>query len=200
MKAVLLACRNRAWCLRALVVLVFLALAGCPAKQEAQDGGGAPAIGAPDSVPVVPEQPPPADVDQAEPVETQPGEEQAEAQDGGDDSAEAIQEAQEDSGGKLVLRATGRAKRSVDISLARDAAAERARAQLLKILKKKGYLDASSNRLEGATIERYFQRGRYIYAVAAIEVEPAVNQSGAPASKNSEEQGVQRQEPHGGTP
>jgi len=90
-------------------------------------------------------------------------------------------------GEKLVFRATGRAKRSRDISLARDAAATQARQQLLILLKEKGYLPKDANQLVGATIEHYYLRGRYLYAVAALELEKGVNHSAEDASNKTED-------------
>ncbi|HUU02007.1 MAG TPA: hypothetical protein VM425_11230 [Myxococcota bacterium] len=69
-----------------------------------------------------------------------------------------------------IARAEGRAPKGVDISLARQAAANRARANLAKILKDKGISVESPMTLRGATIERVYTRGRYVYAVAAVSL------------------------------
>jgi hypothetical protein len=69
---------------------------------------------------------------------------------------------------RQVARAKGRAPKGVDISLARQAAANRARANLAKLMKDKGFSTESPLNLQDATIERFYTRGRYVYAVAAM--------------------------------
>ncbi len=69
-----------------------------------------------------------------------------------------------------IARAEGRAPKGVDISLARQAASNRARANLAKILKDKGISVESPMTLRCATIERVYTRGRYVYAVAAVSL------------------------------
>ena len=127
--------------------------------------------------------------------------------DGADAPAATVAADEPGSGGDgawLVLRARGRARAGRDVDLARQAAAAAARTNLAKLLKKKGLLEPGDPHLDGAVIERYFRRGRYLYAVAAISVaksEPAdLNVPRPAASKSTGAEGKTSRNPgnHGG--
>lgn len=88
-----------------------------------------------------------------------------------------------------VYRARGRAPRGPDISLARQAVANRARANLAKLLKDKGLSAESPVNLKDATIERFYARGRYVYAVAAMTLPEQDGSVNVPASDPSNTHG-----------
>lgn len=93
-------------------------------------------------------------------------------------------------GQDAVIRATGRARKSRDISLSRQAAANRARRNLFKVLKEKGYSVEPPGILREAVIERYFFKGKFIYAVSSMplsKVTGSLNESGQPPSNTPED-------------
>jgi hypothetical protein len=90
---------------------------------------------------------------------------------------------------KAYAVAVGKAPRGRDVSLARDHAAASARANLLALLKEKGYAFDPPDTLQGATIERYWNKGRFTYAESVVPLavlSPALNESSAPPSKKAE--------------
>jgi hypothetical protein len=93
-------------------------------------------------------------------------------------------------GEDAVIRATGRARKGRDVSLSRQAAANRARGNLLKLLKEKGYTVEPPGILREAVIERYFFKGKFIYAVSSLplsKVTGTLNESEAPPSNTPED-------------
>jgi len=93
-------------------------------------------------------------------------------------------------GDEAVIRATGRARKGRDVSLSRQAAANRARGNLLKLLKEKGYTVEPPGILREAVIERYFFKGKFIYAVSALplsKVTGTLNESENPPSNTPED-------------
>jgi hypothetical protein len=93
-------------------------------------------------------------------------------------------------GDQAVIRATGRARKGRDVSLSRQAAANRARGNLLKLLKEKGYTVEPPGILREAVIERYFFKGKFIYAVSSLplsKVTGTLNESEAPPSNTPED-------------
>lgn len=93
-------------------------------------------------------------------------------------------------GEDAVIRATGRARKGVDISLSRQTAANRARGNLLKLLKEKGYTIEPPGILREAVIERYFFKGKFIYAVSSLplsKVTGTLNESKNPPSNTPED-------------
>lgn len=93
-------------------------------------------------------------------------------------------------GEDAVIRATGRARKGRDVSLSRQAAANRARGNLLKILKEKGYSVEPPGILREAVIERYFFKGKFIYAVSSLplsKVTGTLNESDPPPSNTPED-------------
>ena len=94
--------------------------------------------------------------------------------------------------GLQVIQAIGRAPKSVDMGLARSAAAARARAELGKILKKQD-IQTESGQVQGASIESTWRKGRWIYALARIRLEnktkekdKLVNESTSGSSNSAE--------------
>ena len=88
-------------------------------------------------------------------------------------------------GEEAVVRATGRARKGRDVSLSRQAAANRARGNLLNLLKEKGYSVEPPGILREAVIERYFFKGKFIYAVSSLplsKVTGTLNESDPPPS------------------
>ncbi|RME23958.1 MAG: hypothetical protein D6806_10365 [Deltaproteobacteria bacterium] len=85
----------------------------------------------------------------------------------------------------ILLRAVGRARSSADLDLARQAAASRAREKLQKLLARHGLQTDTEKVLPETTIEKYYKKGKYVYAVARCEVpgQKPVNVSGGAASK-----------------
>ncbi len=97
-------------------------------------------------------------------------------------------------GPKKFARATGKARKGRDVSLARQAAANRARRNLVKLLKKEGYSLQPPGVLREATIERVYTRGKFVYAecVLALPDEPGalnetLNDPAAVPSKSTKE-------------
>ncbi len=93
-------------------------------------------------------------------------------------------------GQDAVVRATGRARKGRDVSLSRQAAANRARGNLLKLLKEKGYSVEPPGILREAVIERYFFKGKFIYAVSSLplsKVTGTLNESDNPPSNTPED-------------
>jgi hypothetical protein len=100
-------------------------------------------------------------------------------------------------GSQAYARAIGKAPKGRDISLARDSAAASARGNLLRFLKEAGYVADSTDTLQGATIERYWKKGNFIYAISVVPLvalSPPLNGSSAPPSKEPE---GKRPEAHG---
>jgi hypothetical protein len=92
-------------------------------------------------------------------------------------------------GSQAYARAIGKAPKGRDISLARDSAAASARGNLLKFLKETGYVADSTDALQGATIERYWKKGNFIYAVSVVPLvalSPPLNGPSALQSKEPE--------------
>ncbi|MBW2702493.1 MAG: hypothetical protein JRF33_16860 [Deltaproteobacteria bacterium] len=94
--------------------------------------------------------------------------------------------------GLQVIQAIGRAPKSVDMGLARSAAAARARSELGKILKKQG-IQTDAGQVQGASIESTWRKGRWIYALARIRLEnktkekdKLVNESTSGSSNSAE--------------
>jgi len=73
-------------------------------------------------------------------------------------------------GERLFARAVGKAPLGRDVSLARQAAANRARARLAKLLKEKGIISQALGLLRGASIEKFYTRGRFVYAVGVVDI------------------------------
>jgi hypothetical protein len=93
-------------------------------------------------------------------------------------------------GDNAVLRATGRARKGRDISLSRQAAANRARGNLLKLMKTKGYPVETPGILRESVIERFFFKGKFVYAVSAIplsKVTGTLNESETAPSNTPED-------------
>ncbi|MBW1808393.1 MAG: hypothetical protein JRJ87_09380 [Deltaproteobacteria bacterium] len=129
----------------------------------------------------------PLDPPQDTTPKTQPDETLEPVTDGGADATDA-QEPETgifDQGEEQVVKAVGKARKSRDISLARQAAANRARGNILKLLKEKGYSIDSPGILNGVAIERTYTKGQFVYAVGVLpltEIEKTVN---VPASDSS---------------
>ncbi len=90
--------------------------------------------------------------------------------------------------GGRVAQAVGVAPKSVDIGLARSRAANRARANLLTLLKENGLAPADGHRLAGATIERTWTEGNRLYALAVLTLENQpgeMNETPPAASKST---------------
>jgi type IV secretory pathway VirB10-like protein len=173
---------NRKFLLKqAVVVLAGAAFLNCDQRKESP----APPQPTPQTEAAPCEKAPPPEESQAAPAEESPPTEPAPQEKADLDRAPPAPVTEQ--GEKMVFRATGRVKRSRDISMARDAAAAQARQRLLILLKEKGYLPKDANELVGATIERYYFRGRYLYAVASLELEKGVNHSGEGASNKTED-------------
>ncbi len=99
------------------------------------------------------------------------------------------QGAPEDASTSAVARAVGRVPRGIDVSLSRQRAANLARANLLKLLKEKGVVARTENTLVGASIERFWMDGKYLYALAILplkNVSGELNESGPAPSNHSE--------------
>ena len=93
-------------------------------------------------------------------------------------------------GEDAIIRATGRARKGRDVSLSRQAAANRARGNLLKLLKEKGYTIEPPGILREAVIERYYFKGKFIYAVSSLplsKVTGTLNESDPPPSNTPED-------------
>jgi hypothetical protein len=100
-------------------------------------------------------------------------------------------------GDEQIVKAVGKARKSRDISLARQAAANRARGNILKLLKEKGYSVDSPGILKGVAIERTYIQGQFVYAVGVLpltEIEKTVNVP-APDSSNSTREDQPRKTP-----
>jgi hypothetical protein len=125
-------------------------------------------------------------------VATPPTEEPAQAPDAGaePESEPDVVEGIFGEGDEAVIRATGRARKGRDVSLSRQAAANRARGNLLKLLKEKGYSVEPPGILREAVIERYFFKGKFIYAVSSLplsKVTGTLNESEDPPSNTPED-------------
>ncbi len=86
-----------------------------------------------------------------------------------------------------VLQATGKARKGMDVSLARQSASSRARANIAKLLKDKGYTLDPPGVLNNVTIERIWTEGRYVYALGVLplsELEKPVNDPNSAPSNN----------------
>jgi hypothetical protein len=93
-------------------------------------------------------------------------------------------------GEDAVIRATGLCPRGRDVSLARQVAAQRARRNLLKLMKEKGYPVESPGILRESVIERFYFKGKYVYAVSSIplsKVTGTLNESDPPPSNTPED-------------
>jgi hypothetical protein len=83
------------------------------------------------------------------------------------------------------LSAEGRARKGMDIGLSRDHAAAMARRNLLKKLKDRGILPPETKELQGAAIDRYWMRGKYVYAEASISLGEEPDDVNVPAEGTS---------------
>lgn len=84
------------------------------------------------------------------------------------------------------LSAVGKAPRGHDIGLSRDAAANRARKELLKLLREKGVELPGGKLPEGVTIEKFWVKGKFVYAEARYRPQaPTLNQPPASPSKGA---------------
>lgn len=93
-------------------------------------------------------------------------------------------------GEDAVIRATGLCPRGRDVSLARQVAAQRARRNLLKLMKEKGYPVESPGILRESVIERFYFKGKYVYAISSIplsKVTGTLNESNPPPSNTPED-------------
>jgi hypothetical protein len=93
-------------------------------------------------------------------------------------------------GENAVLRATGICPKGRDISLARQVAAQRARRNLLKLMKEKGYSVETPGILRESVIERFFFKGKFVYAISAIplsKVTGSLNESEKAPSNTPED-------------
>ena len=136
---------------------------------------------------------------ESEPIQIEvappPTEEPAEAPDAGGEPD--VVEGIFGEGNDAVIRATGRARKGRDVSLSRQAAANRARGNLLKLLKEKGYTVEPPGILREAVIERYFFKGKFIYAVSSLplsKVTGTLNESENPPSNTPEDNLQERTE------
>jgi len=174
-------------------VILILALVGCKEEVPAQ----------PDAGPTVVTPPPPQDAGVAvtDAAVMEDGA-VAEIPDGADaeaDAEEGDQDATVQEGEFTFYRATGKARKSVDIQLSRDAAAIRARKALAKLLKTKGIPEPGPDDPAKVTIRRYWAKGKNVYAEAELALPVAnagVNQPPAPASNPA----TLGQQPTKGTP
>jgi len=186
-----------------LLLAAALAVSGCPEHREGgRDSGSPGGVGRPAASPATG-----ASGTTSASAAAGAGDDAGTGPDGADAPAATVAADEPGSGGDgawLVLRARGRARAGRDVDLARQAAAAAARTNLAKLLKKKGLLEPGDPHLDGAVIERYFRRGRYLYAVAAISVaksEPAdLNVPRPAASKSTGAEGKTSRNPgnHGG--
>jgi hypothetical protein len=88
-------------------------------------------------------------------------------------------------GEEKVVQAVGKARKGMDVSLSRQAASNRARAGIAKLLKEKGIEIDPPGMLNGVTIERIWTEGKFVYALGklVIPADQPVNDSD-PASSN----------------
>lgn len=90
--------------------------------------------------------------------------------------------------GRRVAQAVGAVPKSVDMGLARSRAANRARANLLTLLKENGLAPVGGHGLDGATIERVWMEGNRLYALAVLTIENQpgeMNETPPAASKST---------------
>lgn len=106
-------------------------------------------------------------------------------------------------GDRAVAHAIGKAPKGHDISLSRDAAANRARQALLKLLKEKAIELPDGKLPEGVTIDRIWVKGKFIFAEASWPLPvPAsgLNQSPVgPSNFPADRQPDAKGSPQGGT-
>jgi hypothetical protein len=179
------------------MVLVLLAVAGCKEEAPIQTDAGATVV----TPPVIPS---PEDAGIAAAADATVVEDGAigETPDGADgavDDEEGDQDAAVQEGEFTYYRATGKAKKSVDIQLSRDAAANRARKALYKLLKAKGIPEPGPDDPARVTIRRFWAKGKTVYAEAELALPAAntgVNHPPAPASNPA----TSGQQPTKGTP
>lgn len=183
---------KNASCLFVLVAAAILTIPGC--KKEAPASPDAAlvlpsATGTPSAEPAQDAGQAPTDATAGEAEERVEGEAAGgEAEDERDSSPESAGQILEE-GSRVLARAVGKAPKGRDISLARDRAANRAREKLLKLLEEKGYETEAPGKLEGATIKRFWKKGRFMYAEAEIalpSVPGKLNHLPAAPSKNTE--------------
>lgn len=93
-----------------------------------------------------------------------------EGADGGEETAGDAEApaGNDEAGGETTggFSAVGKAPRGHDISLSRDAASNRARKELLELLRKKGVELPGGKLPEGVTIEKIWVKGKFVYAEA----------------------------------
>jgi hypothetical protein len=180
---------------RCRVLCAVLALAWCAASCKKEPPP------APDSAT---NPPPPESLDAGAPADAAAPALDDAAQEGPDAGAEmpdAGEAPDGGDGGDEGLSAVGKAPRGHDIGLSRDAAANRARKELLKLLREKG-VDLPGGKLpEGVTIEKFWVKGKFVYAEAryrppaqALNQPPASPSKGAadgqPDAKGSPQEGT----------
>jgi hypothetical protein len=93
-------------------------------------------------------------------------------------------------GDSAVIRATGICPKGRDVSLARQVAAQRARRNLLKLMKEKGYPVESPGILRESVIERFYFKGKFVYAISSIPLSKltgTLNESESPPSNTPED-------------
>lgn len=181
-----------------LLLVVLAAASGCRENREAGSDSAGPGISA--------GTPGRTDNPAGAAAATTGGEDAGSSADGADITAAAVVPEEPGTGGdggSSVFRARGRARAGRDVDLARQAAAADARAKLSKLLKKNGMLAPSESHLEGAVIERYFRKGRYLYAVAAISLDTQPADLNVPRRQASKSTGTEEKTPrnpgnHGG--
>ncbi|NMB74459.1 MAG: hypothetical protein GYA21_04945 [Myxococcales bacterium] len=104
--------------------------------------------------------------------------------DGAAEAPDGDGEAGDDTSGGFS--AIGKAPRGHDIGLSRDAASNRARKELLELLRKKGVELPGGKLPEGVTIEKFWVKGKFVYAEARYRPNAqALNQPPAPPSKSA---------------
>lgn len=104
-------------------------------------------------------------------------------------------------GDRKVAQAVGKARKSVDMGLARSQAAARARGNLLALLKKEGLAPEDGHVLSGAAIEEVWVEGNILYALAVLTIENQageLNESPPDASKSTGDAAPSTAGPQGG--
>lgn len=102
---------------------------------------------------------------------------------------------------RKVAQAVGRARKSVDMGLARSQAAARARGNLLALLKKEGLAAEDAQALAGAAIEEVWAEGNILYALAVLTIENQageLNENPPAASKSTGDAAPASAGPQGG--
>ncbi len=118
------------------------------------------------------------------------------------DSVEGVFRTDQNGSGTVALE-IGSAPKGHDISLSRQLAAARARANLLTLLKSKELVSSSTESIQGVTIERYWMSKGRIYALARLELQDQnitndLNVRGSTSSNASEDKAKDTATPQGG--